>query len=330
MDLFLQFANLKLFLITVFLFVITIFYRFLFYKSPLYTYSLSDTIANGIFLKSSSFYKFLKFFLRFFLLLFLLLAISRLRMPDAKSRSPVEGVDIMLVLDLSGSMNAFSDLNNRISRIDIAKKEIINFIKNRPNDQIGLTIFANGALVRAPLTFDKELITNIIKDTKIGVIPEDSTFLNWGILTGLNRLMASDSKTRILIVTTDGQPTDNIPPDNVISIANKSGIKIYTIGVGSHDGDYISDQFGRIARIHYAINQKLLEYISQKTGGKFFEAKNPDDMEQIYKEIDALEKTEYQTPTFNSYHEFFYIFLWIALILFVFEVLFFDLWWQGL
>ncbi len=250
---------------------------------------------------------------------------------DIKSHIEVEGIDIMLVMDLSGSMQCFDDLQDRRTRIEVEKKEAITFIDKRENDPIGIVIFANDALSRCPLTLDKKLLKNIVQDLNIGVINSDGTLLSVGIAMAANRLKHSKATTKIMIVLTDGAPSKHdIDWKEAVEIAKKFGIKIYTIGIGNEEGGYLTMQPWGLVPCGVQLNKSLLQSIAQETGGRFFEAKKPSDMKIIYQTIDTLEKTSYQTDLFTQRYDIYIPFLLMALLLIGIELYLVSTIWFGL
>lgn len=261
------------------------------------------------------------FILRFLILFLLVLAISRPQSIDPKSQSKVEGIDIILVLDVSQSMLLLDDLNDPITRIEIAKKEAINFIASRKNDPIGLVLFARYAYSRCPLTLDKTILQQIVERIEIGDIDPGGTFLAIGMMTAINRLKKSTAKSRIMILLTDGQPTPGDLDSQVVTdIAKKLDIKIYTIGIGSKSGGFFNHPvFGPI-RQSETFDPNLLKQIAQATGGQAFEATNASDMRQIYQQIDRLEKSNIDAKIFTKKIEYFDLVLKIIIILLILEL----------
>lgn len=304
-----------------------IFFRYFYHKKPIYIYS---SLKNILIVNNKDWSEFILFLLRSLTLLFLILAIARIRIPDKRSKIPVNGIDIILSLDVSGSMLDIAQ--DEKTKFDIAKEEAIKFIEKRENDSIGLVLFANNAVSRCPLTQDKNSLKElIIIDTQVGQIDPDGTVLSTSLLTAINRLKYSNSKSKIIILLTDGNPTLNDKnPDMVIELARKLNIKIYTIGIGDDKDSYIYNSFGNRVALVPGINTTLLKNISNNTGGSFFLAKEPQELEKIYNQIDQLEKTEYQAPVYSKYFEYFTLFLWLALFLFVLEILLTTLFWPSL
>lgn len=243
----------------------------------------------------------------------MLIALARPQWVDVTSHINVEGIDIMMVLDVSGSMQFFDDIKDRRPRVEVAKREAINFIEKRVDDQIGLVLFAHDAVVRCPLTNDTKLLTSIINDIELGVINADGTVLSRAIVMGAQRLKKSTAQSKIMILLTDGEPTPglDIHPKDAVTIAQKLGIKLYTIGIGSDEGGFYEDPLFGTRRMNFRINKQLLNALAESTGGKFFEARKPDDLKRIYQTIDQLEKTEHEADVYTQYDDMFPSFLWI-------------------
>lgn len=307
------------------------YWRWYYYKRPVYLYSSLipfDFLIN----KNYQWRKFVIFLLQLLSILSLILAISRFRIPDEKTKLPVQGVDIMLVLDVSHSMMCFDDFYDRRKRFEVALEEALEFIKKRENDPIGLVFFGTIAVSRCPLTLDKNMLLKILKETKIGFINPEATALSRAILTGINRLKESKAKSKIMIVLTDGEPTRGLDTDPrlAIDLAKKCNIKIYTVGIGSENGGFITDpNFGDV-RVPTPLNVPLLKAFADQTGGQFFRVKKPDDMKRMYETIDILEKTDYETPLYAKYHEYFIYFLLIAFIALFIEIILSSFLWVGL
>jgi Ca-activated chloride channel homolog len=294
-------------------------------KNIRYRYSRVSQFFTKI--KTKAWGKYILRLVRFAALSLLVFIIARPQLVDTTSKKHIDGIDIMLVLDVSNSMMLFDDLSDRRSRIVIAKAEAIKFVEKRPDDQIGLVIFGRDAVSRCPLTYDKHLIQDIITKLELGVINPDGTVLSRAIVVAANRLKTSKAKSKIMILLTDGEPTQglDLPPSQAVDIAQQLGIKIYTIGIGGEHGGLIEDPIFGVQAMGFHLNQKLLESIAKSTGGKSFEAKNSKDLEKIYGIIDSLEKTEYETTIFSNYYDIFIPFLAFALLLMLVEV-FFSTW----
>lgn len=257
-------------------------------------------------------------FLHAMLLLLLALFIAKPQLVDERSLVPVQGIDIVLVIDASGSMQFIDDQDDERSRFTVAKDEAIRFVQKRDNDAIGLVIFGNDAVTRSPITQDKKTVERIIRELELGFIDPDGTVLATGMMTALNRLKYSDAKSKIMIVLTDGEPSPHDQnPEVPLEIAKKLGIKIYTIGIGADTPRRIMHPLYGIVVIP-TVNKELLERIAHDTGGKFFQAKNPKDMRAIYETIDTLEKNEHTMPIFSRFYELFVCYgYWMLVIVWV-------------
>ena len=297
-------------------------YRWLYYKEPVYKFSyLSFAKKKG--LTTKSWRRKIMFLVRTVSLALLVFLMARPQIVDSNSKVHVEGVDMVLVLDVSGSMQCFDDVKDQRSRIEIAKQEAIRFIQKRDNDPIGLVIFGRHAVSRCPLTLDKKMLHEIINDIEIGVMDPQGTALAVGMVTAANRLKNSKAKSKIMILLTDGEPTPDvdIDPQEALDVVKKLGIKVYTIGIGAEHGGLWNDPLFGIRQMGFCLNKPLLQYIAHQTGGHFFEAKNSQDMKRIYETIDALEKTEYEATMFTNYQDVFKPLLLASFICLVGELL---------
>ena len=236
----------------------------------------------------------------------LICALARPYMPDSRSRVDVQGIDIMLVFDVSGSMQLFDDVQDKRTRISVARHEAIKFIEKRTQDPIGIVIFGASAVSRCPLTMDKKLLTSLIDQTAIGDLDPDGTTFALGLSMAVNRLRTSQATSKIIIALTDGAPlAHDIDPKIPIDLAKKCGIKIYTIGIGGDHGGYLDHPMYGTVAVATPLNKKLLYECAAQTGGEFFEAKKPEDINHIYARIDELEKTQLDVPVYARMHEFF-------------------------
>jgi Ca-activated chloride channel family protein len=243
------------------------------------------------------------YFLRLLILILLAFLIAKPQIVDSRSKIPVQGIDIILVLDVSGSMQFRDDEHDERSRFEVAKAEAIHFIEKRDNDALGLVLFGKDTVSRCPITFDKQLLKNVVDELQLGVIDSDGTMLVTGIVTAANRLKHSRSKTKVMIVLTDGEPSEgDMDPSVGIEVAQKLGIKIYTIGIGSEQEQIFRHQlYGMMIRPK--VNKELLTSIAQQTGGAYFFARSAADMRRVYDTIDALERTDHEVPHFSLYYD---------------------------
>lgn len=224
-------------------------------------------------------------------------ALMRPQIVDKLTEVNNKGYDIMLAVDLSGSMRAldFSTRNQRVNRLDVAKKVVGDFVKDRPNDRIGLVLFGDSAYQYAPLTPDTHAVSEMLNDTVTSMAGE-GTAIGDAIGMAVKGLRDRPEKSRIIILLTDGEDTaSSIPPLKAADLAKEYGIRIYTIGIGSTGEVPYPDQNGRIFMAHTVLDSKLLNEIAQKTGGNYFHATNANALAEIYKRIDKMEKTKVET-----------------------------------
>ncbi|MEW5993995.1 MAG: VWA domain-containing protein [Candidatus Zixiibacteriota bacterium] len=267
---------------------------------------------------------------RFLLTLFRVLAVALLLVAFARPRSGTEytevtseGIDIMLLLDVSSSMQA-EDFKPH-NRLYVAKEEIKKFINRRVNDRIGLVVFARYSYTQCPLTTDYGVLLNFVDQVDFGVI-EDGTAIGMAIANGVNRLRESESKSRILVLLTDGENNaGEIDPITAANLAAAFGIKMYTIGAGKPGNamyPYQDPIFGK--RYIYQptkIDEQTLKEIANRTDGKYFRARSGKELEEIYAIIDDMEKTKIEIASHVQYRELFQYFTYGGLLLIVLEVL---------
>lgn len=254
----------------------------------------------------------------------LIAALARPQLPLSWSNIKTEGIDIIIAMDISGSMLAEDFKPNRL---EASKEVAMDFIKNRPNDRIGLVLYAGETFTQCPLTTDHAILLNLFKDVKHGLI-EDGTAIGLGLANAVNRLKESDAKSRVVILLTDGENNKGaIPPLTAADIAKEFGVRVYTIGVGKNGTarmPFSKDPFGRIQyrQIPVKIDENLLTTIADKTGGKYFRATDNASLNSIYKEIDVLEKTITQQTEYEEKNEQFYWFAFLAIAFFFIEFIF--------
>lgn len=262
--------------------------------------------------------------LRLMALALLIVALARPRLENQKQSIYAEGIDIILVIDLSGSMLA-EDFEPK-NRIEAAKDVAIEFINNRISDRIGLVVFAGQSFTQCPLTLDYNLLKSFIAKLKAGMLDEDGTAIGMAIATATNRLRDSKAKTKLIILLTDGQNNaGEIEPITAAELAAALGIKIYTVGAGTQgyaNYPFEDPLFGkRYMRVKVDVDDVTLTRIAELTGGKYFRATDYESLKKIYKEIDALEKTKVEVETYVEYKEEFAQFLAPALIFLAIELL---------
>ncbi len=242
---------------------------------------------------------------RLIALAFLIIAAARPQTYSGGENIYTEGIDIAMVLDISGSMLA-EDF--RPNRLEAAKNVIDNFIHGRTVDKIGLVIFSGESFTQCPLTIDYSVLRSLLKEIKSGMI-EDGTAIGNALANGVNRLKDSKSKSKVMILLTDGvNNSGQIDPLTAAQIAQKFGIRVYTIGVGTiGQAPYpVQTPFGtRYQMVPVEIDENLLKQISSTTGGKYFRATNNKKLADIYSEIDKMEKTRVEVTSYRNAKELF-------------------------
>ncbi len=247
-------------------------------------------------------------------IIFFIIALARPQKGFIYDKSSVKGIDIILAIDISSSMKAEDFKPNRL---EAAKEVALKFVKHRENDKIGIVAFSKDALTICPLTLDHQVVSNFIKNLKIGLI-EDGTAIGMAIAEGSLRLSKSKSKSRILILLTDGvNNSGKIDPITAARASRVTGIKIYTIGVGSMGRvPYpINDPiFGKkYITVDVSLDESGLKKIASITDGKYFRAIDSKSLEKIYSEIDKLEKSNIETKIFKGKKDIYIYFIIIGL-----------------
>ena len=258
---------------------------------------------------------------RHLLFIFRTLAIGLLIVAFARPQSTAswedmttEGIDIVLAMDISGSMLA-QDLTP--DRLEASKKVAMDFISGRPNDRIGLVIFSGESFTQCPLTTDHQVLQNLFKDVKSGMV-EDGTAIGMGLATAVNRLKESEAKSKVVILLTDGVNNQgSIAPMTAAEIAQQFEVRVYTIGVGTIGKAYspvaiIGNQY-KYDWAEVQIDEETLMKIAEETGGKYFRATNAEKLAGIYEEIDELEKTRFNVLKYQRKTEVYLPFLIIAI-----------------
>ena len=301
----------------------------------LWNYLNRDKLNNSIkfsnseaFKNSSNIYSILKVSLRYLRIISLVLIITALARPqviDTSTRVKTNsGVDIIMAIDVSASMLA-KDL--KPNRLDALKNVADEFIKNRVTDRIGLVEYAGESYTKTPLTTDKSITLRSLREIKYNNIIEGGTAIGMGLATSVNRIKDSKTKSKVIILLTDGVNNAGfIDPITAAELAKEFQIKIYSIGLGTN-GLALSpvgiDARGKFnyANIQVEIDEKLLTQISEMTGGKYFRATDNERLKEIYSDIDKLEKTEIEEFKYYSVDEKFRYFLVPAILLIVFELI---------
>ncbi|RZS99219.1 vWA domain-containing protein [Aquimarina brevivitae] len=247
------------------------------------------------------------FVLRLIVLSLIITALARPRTVDISTKTKTtRGIDIVMAIDVSASMLA-KDL--RPNRLEALKDVAAEFIGGRPNDRIGLVVYAGESFTKTPITSDKAIVLSSLKEVRYDNILENGTAIGMGLATSVNRLKDSKAKSKVIILLTDGSNNAGfIDPKIASELAVEYGIKTYTIGLGTNgmalapvailpNGSF---QYGRV---QVEIDEELLKEIAKVTGGKYFRATNNKKLEQIYEEIDKLEKTDVEEFKFYNYEE---------------------------
>jgi Ca-activated chloride channel family protein len=253
--------------------------------------------------------------LRWLALALLIVALARPRIGEGQVSVSASGIDIVVAMDFSMSMAAedFELGGQRANRVAVAKDVLRQFIERRVNDRIGIVAFAGQAYLAAPLTLDHGFLLQRLEQLRLGLI-QDGTAIGSGLSAALNRLRDLPSKSRIVILMTDGQNNaGKVPPMTAAEAAQALGVKVYTIGVGTRgEAPYPqTDVFGqtRYVRMEVNIDEELLGKIADGTGGKYYRATDTRTFREIYDEIDRLEKTEAKVHKYQRYQE---VFGWVA------------------
>jgi Ca-activated chloride channel family protein len=264
------------------------------------------------------------FVLRLLALASMIIALARPRTVDISSKTKTtKGIDIVLAIDVSSSMLA-RDL--KPNRMEALKRVASDFIQSRPNDRIGLVVYAGESYTKTPVTSDKAIVVSALKGIKFDNVLQDGTAIGTGLATAINRLKDSKAKSKIIILLTDGvNNSGTIEPETASDIAKEYGIKVYTIGLGTNgmaeypyalaaNGDFI------FKMMKVEIDQELMKSIAKNTGGKYFRATSNQKLETIYNEINKLETTEIEELKFYDYDEKYRPFLIFAGIVLLLEV----------
>lgn len=252
----------------------------------------------------------------------LVVALARPQGIEQNVRTSTEGIDIMLSIDVSGSMLA---RDFKPDRITAAKEVAASFISDRVGDRLGLVVFAGEAFTQSPLTTDQSTLQTLLARIRSGLI-EDGTAIGNGLATAINRLRESEAKSKVIILLTDGvNNRGEIAPMTAAEIARAQGIRVYTIGVGSRGtAPYPAvDMFGNMTFINQKveIDEKTLTEIARLTGGRYFRATDKEKLQAIYDEINQLEKSRVEVTERITYHELFLGWVLAALALLTAELL---------
>jgi Ca-activated chloride channel family protein len=254
----------------------------------------------------------------------LIIAMARPRTVDISNQTKTtRGIDIVIAMDVSGSMLA-KDL--RPNRMEALKDVAADFVEERPNDRIGLVLYASEAYTKTPVTSDKAVVLEAIKSVKYDQVLQDGTGIGMGLSTAVNRLKDSKAKSKVIILLTDGVNNAGfIEPETAADIAKQYGIKVYTIGVGTNgmaESPYALAPNGQILfqMMKVEIDEQLMRSIARKTDGKYFRATSNSKLAEIYAAINKLETTEIEELKFYDYDEKYRPFVWLAGFLILMEI----------
>lgn len=267
-----------------------------------------------------SYLRHLPMVLRMLALVAVVCVLARPQSTNSYHDEKTEGIDIVMAIDISGSMQA---LDFKPNRLEAAKDVGIQFISNRPNDNIGLVIFAGESFTQCPLTTDHAALTNLFNDVRMGML-EDGTAIGMGLATSISRIKDSKAKSKVVILLTDGcNNAGEITPIKAAEIAQTFGVRVYTVGVGSIGTAPmpVTTAFGtQYQDVEVKIDEELMRQISDMTGGKYFRATNKKSLQTIYEEIDQMEKTILEVREYTKKTEEYLPFAIVAMLLLLLEV----------
>lgn len=263
----------------------------------------------------------LPFWLRLLALGCIIVALARPQIRFVQNRTKGEGIDIILCMDVSGSMLSKDFLPNRLT---VARQMAAEFVKGRPIDQIGLVIFAGESFTQFPLSTDHSSLLQQIQGIRSGML-EDGTVIGEGLAKSVDRLSSSKSKSKIIILLTDGneQPPDTriIDPFTALEIAKAKQVKVYTIGMGAMGGTAVEEKGVRKSEGSAFLDEALLRRIASQTGGLYFRATDEESLQAIYQQIDKMEKSEVEVVTKEKFDEQFVYFILAALVFIALEII---------
>lgn len=250
-----------------------------------------------------------------------IIALARPQSSSKNKEINVEGIDIVLAMDISSSMLA-ADL--KPDRLEASKAVASDFVKGRPDDRMGLIVFSGETFTQVPLTTDHSMMLNMLQEMKCGLL-EDGTAIGDGLASAISRLKDSEAISKVVILLTDGDNNaGSIDPSTAAEMAKLFGIRVYTIGAGTRGtAPYPVQTISGIKyqQVPVTINEELLQQIANETGGKYFRAESKEKLEQIYSEIDKMERSKIQVNEFKRLHEEFYPLVKIGLILLILSFL---------
>lgn len=266
----------------------------------------------------------LPFVLRLLAISALIITLARPQKRDDQERTEGDGIDIVLCMDVSGSMNS-NDIQP--TRMEVAKEMAEEFVRSRPVDRIGLVIFSGESFTQCPLTADKTALITQIRTLESRRFLKDGTVIGEGLATAVDRLSKSESKSKVIILLTDGKEdapdTRLIDPLTALEIAKANGVKIYSIGMGAIPSNIveITGSNGAKNPAMNFIDEELLQKMAGETGGKYFRAKDKEGLQNIYKQIDQLEKSKVELIAYKRHEELFLPFILAALGFLLLEII---------
>jgi Ca-activated chloride channel family protein len=262
------------------------------------------------------------FLLRMAVVALLVVVLARPQSSNKWEQVTTEGIDIVLCMDVSGSMKA---MDFKPNRLEASKNVGIEFVNARQDDRFGLVVFAGESFTQCPMTTDRAVVVNFLKEIDFGVI-EDGTAIGMGLATAVNRIKDSKAVSKVVILLTDGvNNRGDVGPVTAAEIAASFGVRVYTIGVGSQGNApiQVQDMFGRTVtrNMPVEIDEEVLRQIAEKTDGAYFRATDNNKLREIYQEIDQLEKTRLDVKHFSKKKEEYFPFLMAAMLLLLVEIL---------
>jgi Ca-activated chloride channel family protein len=254
----------------------------------------------------------------------LIVGLARPQAGRETRQTTADGIDIVLTLDVSGSMSLQDLADGEKDRLQVAKEVVASFIQGRHSDRLGMVVFAGESFTQCPLTLDYDILLGFLDDIKLAEKDWDGTAIGLALITASNRLRESPAKSKVIILLTDGVNTiKEIDPLTAADVAAAVGIRVYTIGVGT-DGvirQPVQGVFGtRYQTIEVEIDEETLEEVARRTGAKYYRATSAEKLEEIYREIGALETTKIETQIHIDYAERYAYFLWPGLIFLLSEI----------
>ncbi len=264
----------------------------------------------------------LLFALRILALALLIIALARPQSTNRWEKVTSEGIDIVMAIDISGSMRA---MDFKPDRLEAAKEVGMEFVASRPDDRFGLVVFAGESFTQCPLTTDQAVVTNFLNELDFDMV-EDGTAIGMGLATAVNRIKDSKTESKVIILLTDGvNNRGEIGPVTAAELAATYGIRVYTIGVGSRGTAPFpaQDMFGRkvVQQMEVEIDEEVLKKIAVLTNGKYFRATDNNKLREIYSEIDTMEKTQMDVKQFSKKKDEYFPLLLLAIILLGLEII---------